>query len=121
MQATSTKQRAVLAFRPRSPLDAGLTLARYGHWGPDPASPYREGSLYRVARSAGGLVPFRLTVSGAPSGPRATVVFPGPDTPTVRRALRRETALLLGEAWELDAFYAAMAADPVLAPLVGRD
>jgi DNA-3-methyladenine glycosylase II len=118
MQAPSRNGRALLAFCPRPPLDASLTLARYGRWGLDPASPYRDGVLYRVARVDGRLVPFRLTVTGPPVRPRATVAFAGPDEPAVRTALRREAAHLLGEGWDLPGFYAAAAADPVLAPLV---
>jgi DNA-3-methyladenine glycosylase II len=118
MQPPSGKGRALLAFRPRSPLDAGLTLARYGRWGVDPASPYRDGTLYRVARVGDRLVPFRLAVTGPPARPRATLTFAGPDTPAVRTALRREAAHLLGEPWDLAGFYGAAAADPVLAPLV---
>ena len=94
------------------------TLARYGRWGPDPASPYHDGTLYRVARVEEGLVPFRLSVSGPVARPRATVSFAGPDTPAVRRALRQHAARLLGEAWDLPGFYTAVAADPVLAPFV---
>ena len=118
MQAPSRNRRAVLAFRPQPPLDVSQTLARYGRWGPDPASPYHDGTLYRVARVEEGLVPFRLTVSGPVARPRATVSFAGPDTPAVRRALRQHAARLLGEAWDLPGFYAAVTADPVLAPFV---
>jgi len=107
-----------LAFRPQPPLDVRQTLARYGRWGPDPASPYHDGTLYRVARVEDGLVPFRLSVSGPVARPRATVSFAGPDTPAVRRALRQHAARLLGEVWDLHGFYAAAAADPVLAPFV---
>jgi DNA-3-methyladenine glycosylase II len=118
MQAPSRNRRAVLAFRPQPPLDVRQTLARYGRWGPDPASPYHDGTLYRVARIEDRPVPFRLTVSGPVARPRATVSFAGPDTPAVRRALRQHAARLLGEAWDLPGFYAAVAADPVLAPFV---
>jgi DNA-3-methyladenine glycosylase II len=118
MQPPSRKGRALLVFRPRSPLDAGLTLARYGRWGVDPASPYRDGTLYRVARVGDRLVPFRLDVTGPPARPRATLTFAGPDTPAVQTALRREAAHLLGEPWDLAGFYAAAATDPVLAPFV---
>ena len=119
MRPPSRNGRALLAFRPRPPLDADLTLARYGRWGIDPANPYRDGTLHRVARVGDRLVPFRLTVAGPPARPRATLVFAGPDMAAVRTALRREAAYLLGERWDLPAFYAAAAADPVLAPLVG--
>jgi DNA-3-methyladenine glycosylase II len=117
MRSPRTDERSLFAFRPRAPLDAGQTLARYGRWGPDPASPYHEGTLHRVARIDGRLVPFRLAVDGPVARPRATLTFAGPDTPAVRTALRREAALLLGEPWDLAGFYAAAAADPVLAPL----
>jgi DNA-3-methyladenine glycosylase II len=118
MQGPSENGRALFAFRPRPPLDAGLTLARYGRWGLDPASPYRDGTLYRVARVGPRLVPFRLVVAGPPECPRASVAFPGPDTRGVRAALRREAAHLLGEAWDLPAFYGDAAQDPVLGSLV---
>jgi DNA-3-methyladenine glycosylase II len=118
MQGPSENGRALFAFRPRPPLNGGLTLARYGRWGLDPASPYRDGTLYRVARVGARLVPFRLAVAGPPVRPRATVAFPGPDTPVVRSALRREAAWLLGEAWDLAAFYGTAGRDPVLAALV---
>lgn len=118
MLAPSRSERVVFAFRPRAPLDAHQTLERYGRWGPDPASPYRDGTLHRVARVDGRLVPFRLTVTGPPARPRATLAFAGPDTPARRAALRQEAARLLGEGWDLRAFYAAATADPVLAPLV---
>jgi DNA-3-methyladenine glycosylase II len=118
MQLPSRNGRALLAFRPRPPLDVDLTLARYGRWGLDPASPYRDGTLHRVARVGDRLVPFRLTVAGPPGRPRATLAFGGSDEPAVRTALRREAAHLLGERWDLPAFYGAAAVDPVLAPLV---
>ena len=118
MRPPSRNGRALLAFRPRPPLDVDLTLARYGRWGIDPASPYRDGTLHRVARTGDRLVPFRLTVAGPPARPRATLAFAGPDIPAVRVALRREAAHLLGERWDLPGFYQAAAADAVLAPLV---
>jgi DNA-3-methyladenine glycosylase II len=121
MQLPSRNGLAVLAFRPRPPLDARLTLARYALGGADPASLYRGGALHRVARVDGRLVPFRLTVTGPPERPRAAVAFPGADTPAVRTVLRRQAALLLGEAWDLPAFYARACGDPVLGPLVRRD
>ena len=110
----------MLAFRPHPPLDARLTLARYGRWGVDPGSLYRDGALYRVARVGDRLVPFRLTVAGPVERPRATIAFAGPAEPGVRAVLRWQAARLLGEGWDLDGFYAAAAADPVLGPLVGR-
>ena len=118
MQAPAPARRAVLTFRPGAPLDARQTLARYGRWGVDPASPYHDGTLYRVACLGDALVPFRLSVAGPPAGPRATLAFAGPDTPAVRQALRREAAQLLGETWDLAGFYAAAALDPVLGPFV---
>jgi DNA-3-methyladenine glycosylase II len=118
MQPPSRKRRVLLAFRPRPPLDVDLTLARYGRWGVDPASPYRDGTLHRVVRVGERLVAFRLAVTGPPAHPRATLAFAGPDAPTMRTALRQEAAQILGERWDLRAFYAAAAVDPVLAPLV---
>jgi DNA-3-methyladenine glycosylase II len=118
MQAPAPARRAVLTFRPGTPLDARQTLARYGRWGVDPASPYHDGTLYRVACLGDALVPFRLSVAGPPAGPRATLAFAGPDTRAVRQALRREAAQLLGETWDLAGFYAAAATDPVLGPFV---
>jgi DNA-3-methyladenine glycosylase II len=118
MQGPSENGRALFAFRPRPPLDARLTLARYGRWGEDPASPYRDGTLYRVARVGDLLVPFRLAVTGPPDRPRASLGFRGPDTARVRAALRRQAAHLLGEPWDLEAFYGDAARDPALASLV---
>jgi DNA-3-methyladenine glycosylase II len=118
MRTPSESGRAVLAFRPRPPLDARLTLARYGRWGEDPASPYRDGTLYRVARVEDLLVPFRLAVTGSPDRPRASLGFRGPDTGRVRVVLRRQAAHLLGEAWDLAGFYDDASRDPVLGPLV---
>src|SRR5215831_6420895 len=71
MRSPRTPERTCFVFRPRAPLDARQTLARYGRWGPDPASPYREGTLHRVAKIGGSLVPFRLTVDGPVARPRA--------------------------------------------------
>ena len=118
MLTPSRTRRALLAFRPRPPLDVRQTLARYGRWGVDPASPYHDGTVYRVARLGERLVPFRLSVVGPPAQPRATLRFAGPDAPAVRTALRQQAARLLGEGWDLAGFYAAAAADPVLRPLV---
>ena len=117
MRTPATPERTALAFSPASPLDARLTLSRYGRWGHDPASPYVDGVLYRVARVGDALIPFRLAATGPVSRPRATLTFAGPATPAVRAALRREAALLLGETWDLPGFYRAADADPVLAPL----
>jgi DNA-3-methyladenine glycosylase II len=121
MHGPSTNAPSVLAFRPRPPLDARITLARYGQWGDDPASPYADGVLHRVARVDGRLVPFRLAVDGDPDAPRVTLAFPASAGPRVVAVLRREAGLLLGEGWDLDGFYARAAADPVLAPLVRRE
>lgn len=107
-----------MTFYPPPPLDARQTLARYGRWGLDPASPYVDGILHRVARVDGALVPFRLAVTGPTSRPRATLALARPATPAVRTALRREAAQLLGEPWDVPGFYRAAASDPVLAPLV---
>jgi DNA-3-methyladenine glycosylase II len=118
MQLPARNGSALFGFRPRAPLDARLTLARYGRWGDDPASLARDGALYRVARVDGRLVPFRLAVTGPPTRPRATLAFPGPPTSAVRAALRREAGALLGEGWDLAAFYARTDGDAVLGPLV---
>ena len=118
MQTPSRPGRTVLAFSPLPPLDARLTLARYGRWGVDPASPYVDGVLHRVARIGDRLVPFRLAVTGPADRPRATLTLAGPLTPAVRTRLRREAAQLLGESWDVQGFYRAAAADPVLGPLV---
>jgi DNA-3-methyladenine glycosylase II len=120
MRSLRTSERALFAFRPRPPLDARQTLARYSRWGVDPANLYRDGTLHRVATVGRRPVPFRLTVDGPTVRPRATLAFQGPDTRAVRTALRREAALLLGEPWDLTGFYAAAVAEPVLAPLVDR-
>lgn len=111
----------LLAFRPRPPLDARLTLDRYARWGEDPASPCRDGAIYRVLRAGPTLVPFRLVVTGPPARPRAQIAAAGPDTPDVRAALRRVAGQLLGESWDLEAFYAHATGDRVLAPLVRPD
>jgi DNA-3-methyladenine glycosylase II len=118
MPRPSRNGRHVLTFRPQPPLDARATLARYGLWGADPASPYRDGVLHRVTRAEGRLVPFRLAAGEDPATPRVTVEFEGPDLPGVRAAVRRDAALLLGQAFDLEGFYARAAGDPVLAPLV---
>jgi DNA-3-methyladenine glycosylase II len=118
MQTPSASGRTVLAFSPAPPLDARLTLARYGRWGLDPASPYLDGELYRVARLGDALVPFRLGVTGPVDRPRATLTFAGPAKPAVRTALRLEAAQLLGESWDVPGFCHTAAADPMLAPLV---
>jgi DNA-3-methyladenine glycosylase II len=121
MQVPSTNGRHVLPFRPALPLDARVTLARYGQWGADPANPYHDGVLYRVTRVAGRLIPFRLASRGRADGLRVTLEFAGPDTPAVRQALRRDAACLLGAGWDLAGFYRMAATDPVLAPLVRSD
>jgi DNA-3-methyladenine glycosylase II len=118
MQTPARPGRTVLAFSPPPPLDARLTLARYGRWGLDPASPYVDGVLYRVARLADGLVPFRLAVTGPTARPRVSLALAGPAPPAVRTRIRQQAAQLLGEAWDVRGFYRAAAADPVLAPLV---
>ena len=118
MQTPARPEPTVLTFHPPAPLDARLTLSRYGRWGLDPASPYVDGVLYRVARLGDGLVPYRLAVAGPADRPRATLAVAGPLAPAARTALRREAAQLLGEGWDVRGFYRAAATDPVLAPLV---
>jgi DNA-3-methyladenine glycosylase II len=118
MQVPSRLRSPVLVFRPRPPLDARLTLARYARWGVDPATPYHDGVLYRVARVDDQLVPFRLAVTGPAGRPCARLAFAGPDTAAVRAALRAAAAKLLGEPWDLPGFYAAAAGDAVLGALV---
>ena len=116
-----SNRRTVLAFRPHPPLDARLTLARYGRWGVDPASLYRDGALYRVARVGDRLVPFRLTVAGPVERPRATIAFAGAGR---RRGADRAPAGRLldssARAGTSTASTPTAAADPVLGPLVGR-
>jgi len=120
MRTESRNGPGVLAFRPRPPLDADLTLQRYRLWGEDPAAVYRDGVLYRVIRVRGALVPCRLAVAGSPDGPRVRVTFAGPDLEPVRAAVRRGVRLLLGLDSDLAGFHALAAADPVLGPLVAR-
>ncbi|HEV8676920.1 MAG TPA: AlkA N-terminal domain-containing protein [Methylomirabilota bacterium] len=108
------------SLRPHPPLDFDLTLQRYRLWGEDPANLYRDGAFYRVARLGGAAVPFRLTAAGSPDRPRLTVTFDGPDTVATRRALTAEVHRLLGLDADLTGFYAQVAEDPVLGPLVPR-
>ncbi|HEV8309369.1 MAG TPA: DNA-3-methyladenine glycosylase [Methylomirabilota bacterium] len=108
----------MFTLRPGPPLDFALTLQRYALWGVDPANVYQEGVLYRVARTGGRRVPFRLAAGGSADCPRVTVTFDGPDTRETRAALRAEASRLLGSTADLRGFYRHAGRDPVLAPLV---
>src|SRR5262245_18146135 len=109
---------ARLSLRPHAPLAFDLTLQRYRLWGIDPANVYTNGAFHRVARAGAAAVPFRLTASGSAGRPGVTASFQGPDTPERRQAVRAETRRLLGLDADLDGFYARVAGDPVLGPLV---
>ena len=121
MRIESRNGRVTLTLRPAPPLDVELTLQRYRLWGPDPATVYHQGALYRVAQAAHGRVPFRLTASGTPDRPCVTLAFDGTDAPDTRAVVRTEARRLIGADVDLSGFHAMAARDPVLGPLVGRE
>lgn len=120
MSADTTHGVARFALRPAGPLDAGRTLARYRRWRADPATVFADGAVYRAAWLGGRPLPYRLAVAGSLEHPVVRVSCAGPATPAVRERLRREARQLLGLDADLEGFYARVAGDRVLAPLVRR-
>ena len=84
------------------PYSFELSTARFRAFGPDRASLWHDGGLYRVVRGR------EVRLEAAPGGVRAEP-FAGP-----------EIERLLGVQWELDSFTAFAASDPVLARAVER-
>jgi DNA-3-methyladenine glycosylase II len=87
------------------PYDFELSTGRYRAFGPDLANLWYEGALYRVVDGR------EVRITAAPGGVEVEPLDAAVE-PTVR--------LLLGEPFELDAFYRFAATDAVLAPLVER-
>jgi DNA-3-methyladenine glycosylase II len=87
------------------PYDFELSTGRYRAFGPDLANLWYEGALYRVVDGR------EVCITAAPGGVEVEPLDAAVE-PTVR--------LLLGEPFELDAFYGFAATDAVLAPLVER-
>ena len=87
------------------PYDFELSTGRYRAFGPDLANLWSEGALYRVVDGR------EVRIEAAPGGVSVEPLDAAVE-PTVR--------LLLGEPFELDAFYGFAATDAVLAPLVER-
>jgi DNA-3-methyladenine glycosylase II len=92
-------------LRLAEPYDFELSTGRYRAFGPDLANLWSEGALYRVVDGR------EVRIEAAPGGVSVEPLDAAVE-PTVR--------LLLGEPFELDAFYGFAATDAVLAPLVER-
>jgi DNA-3-methyladenine glycosylase II len=87
------------------PYDFELSTLRYRAFGPDLANLWHAGALYRVVDGR------EVRITEAPGGAEVEPLDSAIE-PTVRH--------LLGEPFELDAFYAFAATDSVLAPIVER-
>ena len=85
------------------PFDFELSTERFRAFGPDPANTWENGRLFRVIAGR------EATIAPAPGGVRVE-----PGGTAIAAGVRR----LLGAAFDLDAFYAFAAGDPVLARLV---
>jgi DNA-3-methyladenine glycosylase II len=97
---TSTTSRAVSL---PEPYDFGLSTERYRAFGPDLANLWHEGGLHRVIAGR------EVRIEGAPGGAR---IRPG-DSDLVEPVRR-----YLGEPFDLDAFTAFAATEPVLSRLL---
>jgi 3-methyladenine DNA glycosylase/8-oxoguanine DNA glycosylase len=97
---TSTTSRAVSL---PEPYDVGLSTERYRAFGPDLANLWHEGGLHRVIAGR------EVRIEGAPGGAR---IRPG-DSDLVEPVRR-----YLGEPFDLDAFTAFAATEPVLSRLL---
>jgi 3-methyladenine DNA glycosylase/8-oxoguanine DNA glycosylase len=87
------------------PYSFDLSLERYRTFGPDPAALWHEGGLHRVFRGV------EVRIEAAPGGVR---IEPGRDD------LADEVRRFLGIAFDLEAFEAFAAQEPVLAQIVPR-
>jgi DNA-3-methyladenine glycosylase II len=103
--STSTTSTTSLAVSLPEPYDFELSTERYRAFGPDLANLWHEGAVHRVFAAR------EVRIEPAPGGVRVE-----PGDPDLVEPLRR----YLGAPFDLDAFAAFAATEPVLAPLVER-
>jgi DNA-3-methyladenine glycosylase II len=102
------------------PLDVPRTLARFGLWGEDPSNRLSAGTFLRAVTVDGRGHGYALTWSGPPDEARLGVWLPGSRSAPVMEAALAEVRRVCGLDLDVAGFYAAAAADPVLAALVPR-
>jgi DNA-3-methyladenine glycosylase II len=90
-----------MLLRLPEPYDFAVSTERFRAFGPDLANRWHDGALHRWLDGR------EVRIAAAPGGVDVTPFAP-------------EARILLGAAFDLDAFYAFASSDPVLAGLVGR-
>ena len=103
--STSTTSTTSLAVSLPEPFDFELSTERFRAFGPDLANLWHEGGVHRV------LADVEVRIEPAPGGVSIT-----PAEPALAEPVRR----YLGSPFDLDAFGAFAATEPVLGPLVER-
>jgi DNA-3-methyladenine glycosylase II len=103
--STSTTSTTSLAVSLPEPFDFELSTERFRAFGPDLANLWHEGGVHRV------LADVEVRIEPAPGGVSIT-----PAEPALAEPVRR----YLGAPFDLDAFGAFAATEPVLGPLVER-
>ena len=102
------------------PLDLGRTFSRFQTWGDDPVNRLADGVLRRAVRVGTRWHGYELRWTGGPDDARVRVAVPGGRSPRVLAAAMAEARRICGVDLDLDAFYRAAKADPVLADLATR-
>ena len=102
------------------PLDLGRTFSRFQTWGDDPVNRLADGVFRRAVRVGTRWHGYELRWTGGPDDARVRVAVPGARSPRILAAAMAEARRICGVDLDLDAFYRATKADPVLADLATR-
>ena len=102
------------------PLDLARTFSRFQTWGDDPVNRLSDGVFRRAVRVGARWHGYELRWTGGPDDARVHVAVPGARSPRVLAAAVAEARRICGADLDLEAFYRAAKADPVLADLATR-
>jgi DNA-3-methyladenine glycosylase II len=102
------------------PLDVARTLARFHLWGEDPANRLSDRVFRRAVRVGERWWGYELRWEGGPDEVRLRVRVPGARSASVVDAALGEVRRICGLDLDIEAFYRAAKADPVLAALAER-
>ena len=102
------------------PLDLARTFSRFQTWGEDPVNRLSDGVFRRAVRVDGRWHGYELRWAGGPDDAQVRVTVPGARRPRVLAAAVAEARRICGADLDLEAFYVAAKADPVLSALAPR-
>ena len=107
-------------IRVHGPLDVPRTLERYTVWGEDPVNRLVKDVFLRAVCVAGRWRGYELRWTGSVDAVRLLVSTPGDRSPQVLEAAVAEVQRICGLGLDVEGFYQAAKADPVLGPLVPK-